>query len=64
MINAKHPLIETIDGRPFSYPPADISEAFDKQNLSLTKIGKQVLNAEISSLNLNGVLGIFPSKKT
>ena len=54
MINAKHPLIETIDGRPFSYPPADISEAFDKQNLSLTKIGKQVLNAEISSLNLNG----------
>lgn len=54
MINAKHPLIETIDGRQFLYPPIDISEEFDKQQLSLTKIGEKVLNSEISNLNLNG----------
>ena len=54
MINAKHPLIETVDGKPFSYPPVDISDEFDKQNFSLTKIGEQVLNAEISNLDLNG----------
>jgi hypothetical protein len=54
MINTAHPLIETVDGRAFFYPPTTMSEDFDKQTLALTKLGKQVLNAEISNLNLNG----------
>lgn len=54
MVNAKHPLIETRDKKPFLYPPVDISERFDNQRLSLTENGRKVLKAEITNLDLNG----------
>lgn len=54
LINVEYPLIQTVDGACFFYPPSIVSPGFSRQQLLLTEIGRQVLAGEQCHIALNG----------